>query len=209
MISQAELARKWGISKSAICAKVKAGMPLTTEAEAKGWVDANRKKAGKKLPEIGRAEINITQVEEPVELPPRENEKPKAKISEQTSGGRLERAKQAELAAYALLGNAAKEENVIAMRAAISLWGESKRRVSEAEIEHVRYEELSGQLIRVDIAKEVFAKWLSAIRQGLDNMANATSTRANPSDPECAKGAIQESVDQLLRTLSKAEVAFK
>ena len=113
------------------------------------------------------------------------------------------------MAAYALLGKAAKEGNVIAMRAAISLWGESKRRVSEAEIEHARYEELSGQLIRVDIAKEIFAKWLSAVRQGLDNMANATSTRANPSDPECAKEAIQEAVDQLLRTLNKAEGGFK
>jgi len=43
----------------------------------------------------------------------------------------------------------------------------------------------------------------------MDAMPASLSARANPSDPECAKQAIQEGIDQIFVTIQKAEGAFK
>jgi hypothetical protein len=43
----------------------------------------------------------------------------------------------------------------------------------------------------------------------MDAMPSSLAARANPSDPECAKRAIQEGIDQIFVTIQKAEGAFK
>jgi hypothetical protein len=62
---------------------------------------------------------------------------------------------------------------------------------------------------RMDEVREVFGKWLGAIRNLMDAMPSSLAARANPSDPECAKRAIQEGIDQIFVTIQKAEGAFK
>ena len=96
-----------------------------------------------------------------------------------------------------------------AMRAAVQGWGEAKKRVAEAEMEHARFEEVTRVLVRMDEVREVFGKWLGAIRNLMDAMPSSLAARANPSDPECAKRAIQEGIDQIFVTIQKAEGAFK
>jgi len=61
----------------------------------------------------------------------------------------------------------------------------------------------------MDEVREVFGKWLGSIRNLMDAMPASLSARANPSDPECAKQAIQEGIDQIFVTIQKAEGAFK
>jgi hypothetical protein len=126
-----------------------------------------------------------------------------------TSLGRLNRAKQAEVVAYSLVATAANNQNPVAMRAAVQGWGEAKKRVAEAEMEHARWEEVNRVTIRMDEVREVFGKWLGAIRNLMDAMPSSLAARANPSDPECAKRAIQEGIDQIFVTIQKAEGAFK
>ena len=197
---QAELARLWGISGAAVNKLVKAGMPLTSEAEAQSWKIANQKR-------VSRKQLLI-QAPSPTSSEP-SKESDAESYGSTSSLGRLNRAKQAEVVAYSLVATAAKNKNPVAMRSAVQGWGEAKKRVAEAEMEHARFEEVTRVLVRMDEVREVFGKWLGAIRNLMDAMPSSLAARANPSDPECAKRAIQEGIDQIFVTIQKAEGAFK
>ena len=197
---QAELARLWGISGAAVNKLVKAGMPLTSEAEAQSWKIANQKR-------VSRKQLLIQAPSPTCSEPLKESDA--ESYGSTSSLGRLNRAKQAEVVAYSLVATAANNQNPVAMRAAVQGWGEAKKRVAEAEMEHARWEEVNRVTIRMDEVREVFGKWLGAIRNLMDAMPSSLAARANPSDPECAKRAIQEGIDQIFVTIQKAEGAFK
>jgi len=199
MITQKELREKWGIDAGQLSRMVKRGMPLTSESDAQRWRLANQKRVSKS--QIARTPSPTSS--EPLKDSDAESYKSK------TSLGRLNRAKQAEVVAYSLVATAANNQNPVAMRAAVQGWGEAKKRVAEAEMEHARFEEVTRVLVRMDEVREVFGKWLGAIRNLMDAMPSSLATRANPSDPECAKRAIQEGVDQIFVTIQKADGAFK
>ena len=199
MIRQTDLASKWNVSRAAISKFVKAGMPLTSVSDAERWKLVNQKR-------VSKTEISSTPSQtssEPLKESDAESYKSK------TSLGRLNRAKQAEVVAYSLVATAANNQNPVAMRAAVQGWGEAKKRVAEAEMEHARWEEVNRVTIRMDEVREVFGKWLGAIRNLMDAMPSSLAARANPSDPECAKRAIQDGIDQIFVTIQKAEGAFK
>jgi hypothetical protein len=195
IISQKELAQKWGISRARVCTMVKNGMPLISEASAHQWRLANQKRVSRTQPILASSE-NIEIADS-------------GSLKSENSLGRLIRAKRAELVAYSLVARASRDGNPVAMRAAISGWGEAKKRASEAEMEHARYEETTRQTIRMDEVREFITTWFGAIRNLMDAMPSSLSARANPSDPECAKVAIQEGVDQIFVTIQKAEGEFK
>ena len=197
MITQKELREKWGIDAGQLSRMVKRGMPLTSESDAQRWRLANQKRVSKNLHAPSQTSS------EPLKDSDAESYKSK------TSLGRLNRAKQAEVVAYSLVATAANNQNPVAMRAAVQGWGEAKKRVAEAELEHARFEEVTRVLVRMDEVREVFGKWLGAIRNLMDAMPSSLAARANPSDPECAKRAIQEGIDQIFVTIQKAEGAFK
>jgi len=199
MITQKELREKWGIDAGQLSRMVKRGMPLTSESDAQRWRLANQKRVSKS--QIARTPSTTSS--EPLKDSDAESYKSK------TSLGRLNRAKQAEVVAYSLVATAANNQNPVAMRAAVQGWGEAKKRVAEAEMEHARFEEVTRVLVRMDEVREVFGKWLGAIRNLMDAMPSSLAARANPSDPECAKRAIQEGIDQIFVTIQKAEGAFK
>jgi hypothetical protein len=199
MIRQKELCDKWGLTKGAISQLVKAGMPLTSVVDAERWKIANQKKPSRARPILsGSTSLSETSENSDVES-----------IRSENSLGRLHRARRAEVVAYSLVQRATNERNPVAMRAAIQGWGEAKKRVAEAEMEHARFEEVTRVLVRMDEVREVFGKWLGAIRNLMDAMPSSLAARANPSDPECAKRAIQEGIDQIFVTIQKAEGAFK
>jgi len=199
MITQKELREKWGIDAGQLSRMVKRGMPLTSESDAQRWRLANQKRVSKS--QIARTPSPTSS--EPLKESDAESYKSK------TSLGRLNRAKQAEVVAYSLVATAANNQNPVAMRSAVQGWGEAKKRVAEAEMEHARFEEVTRVLVRMDEVREVFGKWLGAIRNLMDAMPSSLAARANPSDPECAKRAIQEGIDQIFVTIQKAEGAFK
>ena len=199
MIRQIDLALKWNVSRAAISKLVKAGMPLTSVSDAERWKLANQKR-------VSKVEISSTPSQTSSE-PLKDSDAESYKST--SSLGRLNRAKQAEVVAYSLVATAATNKNPVAMRSAVQGWGEAKKRVAEAEMEHARFEEVTRVLVRMDEVREVFGKWLGAIRNLMDAMPSSLAARANPSDPECAKRAIQEGIDQIFVTIQKAEGAFK
>jgi hypothetical protein len=199
MIRQTDLASKWNVSRAAISKFVKAGMPLTSVSDAERWKLVNQKR-------VSKTEISSTpskSYSEPLKESDAESYRSK------TSLGRLNRAKNAELVAYSLVATAATNENPVAMRAAIQGWGEAKKRVAEAEMEHARWEEVSRVTVRMGEVQEWITKWHGAIRSLLDALPSSLAARANPSDPECAKQAIQDGINQIFVTIQKAEGAFK
>lgn len=199
MITQSNLAKSWGIDPARVCRMVKAGMPLTSEAEASRWRLLNQKKPSRTLPILAPSENSTEQSEV----------SDSESMKSENSLGRLIRAKRAELVAYSLVARASREGSPVAMRAAIAGWGEAKKRASEAEMEHAQFEEATRAVIRMDEVREIFGKWLGSIRNLMDAMPASLSSRANPSDPECAKQAIKEGIDQIFVTIQKAEGAFK
>jgi len=199
MITQKELREKWGIDAGQLSRMVKRGMPLTSESDAQRWRLANQKRVSKS--QIARTPSTISS--EPLKDSDAESYKSK------TSLGRLNRAKQAEVVAYSLVATAANNQNPVAMRAAVQGWGEAKKRVAEAEMEHARWEEVSRVTVRMGEVQEWITKWHGAIRSLLDALPSSLAARANPSDPECAKQAIQDGINQIFVTIQKAEGAFK
>ena len=199
MIRQTDLAQKWNVSRAAISKFVKAGMPLTSVNDAERWKLSNQKR-------VSKTEISL--IPSPNSSEPSKDSDAELSVSK-TSLGRLNRAKNAEVVAYSLVATAATNKNPVAMRAAVQGWGEAKKRVAEAEMEHARYEETTRQTIRMDEVREFITTWFGAIRNLMDAMPYSLSARANPSDPECAKVAIQEGVDQIFVTIQKAEGEFK
>jgi hypothetical protein len=199
MITQKELREKWGIDAGQLSRMVKRGMPLTSESDAQRWRLANQKRVSKS--QIARTPSQTSS--EPLKDSDAESYKSK------TSLGRLNRAKQAEVVAYSLVATAANNQNPVAMRAAVQGWGEAKKRVAEAEMEHARWEEVSRVTVRMGEVQEWITKWHGAIRSLLDALPSSLAARANPSDPECAKQAIQDGINQIFVTIQKAEGAFK
>ena len=199
MIRQIDLVQKWGMDKGQISKMVKAGMPLTSVSDAERWKLANQKNPSRLQPILSASE-NSSETSEDLDI---------ESLKSQTPLGRLHRAKRAEMVAYSLVMRSYKENSPVAMRAAVQGWGEAKKRVSEAEMEHARFEEVTRVLVRMDEVREVFGKWLGAIRNLMDAMPSSLAARANPSDPECAKRAIQDGIDQIFVTIQKAEGAFK
>jgi len=199
MIRQTDLASKWNVSRAAISKFVKAGMPLTSVNDAERWKLANQKR-------VSKTEISS--------IPPQNSSEPSKELDAESykstsSLGRLNRAKQAEVVAYSLVATAATNKNPVAMRSAVQGWGEAKKRVAEAEMEHARWEEVSRVTVRMGEVQEWITKWHGAIRSLLDALPSSLAARANPSDPECAKQAIQDGINQICVTIQKAEGAFK
>jgi hypothetical protein len=199
MIRQIDLVQKWGMDKGQISKMVKAGMPLTSVSDAERWKLANQKNPSRLQPILSASE-NSSETSEDLDI---------ESLKSQTPLGRLHRAKRAEMVAYSLVMRSYKENSPVAMRAAVQGWGEAKKRVAEAEMEHARWEETNRITLRMEEVREVFGKWLGAIRNLMDAMPSSLAARANPSDPECAKRAIQEGIDQIFVTIQKAEGAFK
>jgi len=199
MIRQKELCDKWGLTKGAISQLVKAGMPLTSVADAERWKIANQKNPSRARP-ILSASANLSETSENLDAESIKLENPL---------GRLHRARRAEVVAYSLVQRAANEKNPVAMRAAVQGWGEAKKRVAESEMEHARWEEMNRVTLRMDEVQEWITKWHGGIRALLDAMPSSLAARANPSDPECAKQAIQDGVNQIFITIQKGEGAFK
>jgi hypothetical protein len=200
MIKQKQLCEAWGITKGAISQMVKAGMPLTSEADASRWRLLNQKKPSRVQP-ILKPSANSSEPSDPSDFV--------ESLKSESTNGRLIRARRAELVAYSLVARASRDGNPVAMRAAIQGWGEAKKRVSEAEIEHAQYEELTKATMRTSEVQEIYTKFLGRIRALLDALPASLATRANPSDPDCAKTAIQEGIDQIFIAIQKAEEAFK
>lgn len=197
MIKQVELVEKWGLDPGQISRMVKAGMPLTSEASALKWRLANQKKVFTKAPPLAEEK------DEPESLGISDEN-----ISALNTLGRLLRAQRMEVVAFNQMVRAGKERNPISTRAAIHAYERAQKVVRQAEIDHADEQRHLRQTLSISEVEEVFSKTLGGIRALLDAMPSSVAARANPSDPECAKKAIEDAVNQIYLAIQKSEGAF-
>jgi len=199
MISQKELCQKWGYSPGQVSRMVKRGMPLDSEASAMRWRLENMK-----MPKKHSIPMEPSQEEpEPTGFSDED-------ISATTSLGRVLRAERIELSAASKVGKALKTDNIFQIKAAIHAHNEARKGYEDAKRCHEEEKARLRQTLSADEVQETLSKFLSQIRSLLDAMPSSVATRANPSDPECAKKAIQDAIDQLMLTIQKTEDgAFK
>ena len=198
MIRQVELVEKWGLSKAMISGMVKKGMPLTSESDAMKWRLQNQQAVFRKGPPLSQEES-----------PEKESQdSSNDDLSALNTLGRLLRAQRMEVAAFRLMVKASKENNPIATRAAIHAYRDAQRVVRQAEIDHHEEQAHLRQTLPTIEVQEKYTKYLGGIRQLLDAMPSSICARANPSDPECAKQAIEDGVNQIYIAIQKAEGAF-
>ena len=198
MIRQVELVEKWGLSKAMISMMVKRGMPLTSESDAMKWRLQNQQASFRKGPPLSQDES-----------PEKESQdSSNDDLSALNTLGRLLRAQRMEVAAFRLMVKASKENNPIATRAAIHAYRDAQKVVRQAEIDHHEEQAHLRQTLPTIEVQEKYTKYLGGIRQLLDAMPSSICARANPSDPECAKQAIEDGVNQIYIAIQKAEGAF-
>ena len=198
MIRQVELVEKWGLSKGMVSMMVKKGMPLTSESDAMKWRLQNQQASFRKGPPLSQDESSEKESQD----------SSNDDLSALNTLGRLLRAQRMEVAAFRLMVKASKENNPIATRAAIHAYRDAQRVVRQAEIDHHEEQAHLRQTLPTIEVQEKYTKYLGGIRQLLDAMPSSICARANPSDPECAKQAIEDGVNQIYIAIQKAEGAF-
>ena len=198
MIRQVELVEKWGLSKAMISGMVKKGMPLTSESDAMKWRLQSQQASFRKGPPLSQDESQEKESQD----------SSNDDLSALNTLGRLLRAQRMEVAAFRLMVKASKENNPIATRAAIHAYRDAQRVVRQAEIDHHEEQAHLRQTLPTIEVQEKYTKYLGGIRQLLDAMPSSICSRANPSDPECAKQAIEDGVNQIYIAIQKAEGAF-
>ena len=170
-------------------------MPTESLAEADSWRLANLQKPPRS--QSGAASVKAAAgVEAKGEALAEGGESPEA---------RLKRAQEAEILAYGLLRQLAEGGNAVSLRAGVHAFGEAQRRCSEAELNLAKHRQATRELISAGEAQEVFTKYLGGLRALMDQLPASAAVRANPSDPECAKKALEEAISQILRAITKAE----
>ena len=192
-----EIARCWGVSPGYVSRLKKKGMPLSSLAEADRWRLDNLQKPPRS--ESGAAAVKVAaDPGEGGDLQP----------GDDSPAARLKRAQHAERIAFDLLQSLAEGGNAVAMRAGVHAFGEAQRRCSEAELALVKNQQATRGLISFDEVQATFTKHLGGIRQLMDALPSSVAVRANPSDPECARMAVQEGIDQILRMIQASEGVF-
>ena len=202
-MNQKDLAEKLGLSKGRVSALIKEGMPSNSLAAAIEWRIKNQKKPSRSLPILAGDVDFIKNVEEEKRQPIN------ISAEEEDSLARLLRSKNAEKIAFGLLVQATKEKNALAMKNCVMGLAMAQKRVHEAQIEHLNEKARLRQTLSAVEVQEKYTKYLGGIRQLLDAMPSSICARANPSDPECAKQAIEDGVNQIYIAIQKAEGAFK
>ena len=198
MIRQVELVEKWGLSKAMISGMVKKGMPLTSEADAMKWRLQNQQAVFRKGPPLSQDES-----------PEKESQDiSNEDLASLNTLGRKLRAERMEVAAFRLMVKASNDKNPIATRAAIHAYRDAQRVVRQAEIDHNEEQARVRQTLSTGEVQEKYIKHIGSLRSLLDAMPSAVCARANPSDPECAKQAIEDYVNQIYIGVQVAEKAF-
>ena len=196
MIKQTELVGKWGLSKGMISGLVKRGMPLTSEADALRWRMENQKASLRSAPPLKKDDSESQDLSDD-------------DFKAITTLGRLLRAQRMEIVAFNQMVKAGRQENPIQTRAAIHAYERAQKAVRQAELDHHAEQAYLRQTLSINEVQETYTKYLGGIRALLDAMPSSICSRANPSDPECAKQAIEDGVNQIFLAIQKAEGAFK
>jgi hypothetical protein len=201
-ITQAKLAKLWGVSRVSVHKMTKRGMPLDSIAAAESWraenSDADRLKGGK-----------ASDKAQPLPDTPEATEKKASRIRQAATVDEAERY----LSEVEELRNFAKEN-------AETLWqqglaDDSRKWLTVHQAIAKQYPSLHAQVLKLreahkitittQAAQSTFTAFLARLRGLIDSMPGALSAKCNPSDPEHSRVELERWRDEVLfKTLSTA-----
>ena len=204
-VKQADLARSWGLSRGRVSQMVKAGMPLTSLAEAESWRVAHH--GGSSVPgRKGGVGKSVPYNSGGADLPPQPPAVKQSDLSREDIEGTLARLKKNELVAWGVLAQAVRagDENGILLGQRKFGEAASLRVKLEKEVDQILLQK--GVTVLMGDAKELFGRHLQAVRMALKNLPARLAARCNPSDPALAKQTLNEAVDRVFKTLNEWDV---
>jgi hypothetical protein len=201
-ITQAKLAKLWGVSRVSVHKMTKRGMPLDSIAAAESWraenSDADRLKGGK-----------ASDKAQPLPDSPEATEKKASRIRQAATVDEAERY----LSEVEELRNFAKEN-------AETLWqqglaDDSRKWLTVHQAIAKQYPSLHAQVLKLreahkitittQAAQSTFTAFLTRLRGLIDSMPGALAAKVNPSDPDHAREQLERWRDEsLFKTLSTA-----
>ncbi len=185
-MSQTEIAKALGITQPAVAQRVKRGMPTDSIEAAKQWSDSNIGQRRGKRP---------SQVLAPVGIVPTTELCDDLAVTDQL--------RQIAVTAFR---NAKTVQDLSA----------ASRTVKDTEEAHetrkrdlVRSEQEAQNLMHRDQVQSVIAEEVGKLRALLEAMPGAVAQAANPHDPELARDAVADYLEQVFSTLSNTGDALR
>jgi len=193
MVTQAHLARKWGLSKTRLSQMKKEGLPLGSIAEAEAWRTAHY--GGSRMQGVE------SPTSDPKGLPPMPNAVSVADLEREDIHGLLARIVQNEMFQWKALESAISGGNKTEIMSCERLYGEVvKYRVTmESKIDEILVRR--GELVSVAESDAKTGRFLHSLRLTLKTMPARLAARCNPSDPELAKTTLTEAMERVFKKL--------
>ncbi len=209
-VSQAELARAWGLSRARISQYCKSGMPLVSLEKADAWRTANYPMAVKN--ETSGSKKNQTSAE--LKGTDQANQPEKIKESDvrrEDLIGTLARLKKNEMIAWSMLA-----QTVNNLRSGVSTETEVSTRMrhykdavglriaQEGEVDQILMRR--RELVTLADAQELFGRHLQALRLSLRPLPRRIASRCNPSDPKLAYKELKEAIEKIFKIMNEWKI---
>ena len=185
-MSQTEIAKALGITQPAVAQRVKRGMPTDSIASARQWSDSHVGQRRGRRPSQALAPVGIV---------------PTNQLCDE-----LTVTDQLRQIAVAAFHNAKTVQDLSA----------ASRTVKDTEEAHeirkrdlVRSEQEAQNLMHRDQVQTVIAEEVGKLRALLEAMPGAIAMAANPHDPELARDAVADYLEQVFSTLSNTGNALR
>lgn len=200
-VSIIKIAEAWGCTRQYVNKLRMKGMPTDSIEIATEWMEAHRMKPPIK---IGLEGYN-DDVEKSL---PEDTQAEASDLMRDDIYGCLARSKQSEKVAYAILHQAQVNRDHARLPNLVKAHKESVMGRLTAETRVEQLQRSTGQTIGTDLAKNIMSRYMSTIRALMEGLPSSVCRRANPSDPELAKEAMQEGVDRIIAIIHKTKGAF-
>ena len=202
-VRQVDLVKLWGLSRGRVSQMVKAGMPLSTVAEADAWRMAHTGRAGSKnfsttTSETGRGGgTPAEQLPEPPAAPSA------AELERSDVHGVAARAVQAELDAWVAYYQARETHDLGLIAARAKMYREAVETRLKSEKALAEILRVSGVTVVKAEAEDLVQKAMEPVVLALRNLAATTCHRANPADPALARQAVQDEVVRIFQIMGR------
>jgi len=190
MLSQAAIAREWGVSRAYVNQLVKRGLPLDSFENARLWRDAHARKRAPTDP------VQLAHLEEA--------DRPQSSTEPMPAGDALQNANRAAQEAYRLLSEAMIEGKTSKISILLSV--HSKALEAKCRIQTMIREEEERRNILIPLAKaqEITRQAFEVIIKRLIALPQNIAPRCNPHDPTHALGILEDECRGIISAAQKA-----
>ncbi len=206
-LSQAELARAWGLSRARVSQYAKSGMPLTSLEEADAWRTAHYPTATRNGTGGGPKNQTSADLEGGAVPPPPEPAR-ESDLQRDDPIGTLARLKKNEMLAWGMLARAVNEvKNGVGSDTDLMTRQRQYRDAAKLRVEQEsKVDEIllrRRDLVTLEEANAMFGRHLQSLRLSLRPLPRRLAARCNPSDPELAFQELTGAIERVFKTMNE------